>query len=89
MSTQLICHYEVTEFAAWQTAFNADDEARRDAGLSVLQIWRDADSATHAFVLLTVNDRARANAWVKRSDALHTDDGHTVTNASHFFIKTA
>ena len=86
---QMICHFEVTSFAAWQTAFAADDEARRDAGLGVLQIWRDADSTTHAFVLLSVNDRGRAEAWITRSNALHSDDANTVTHASHFFIETA
>lgn len=86
---QLIAQYEVTDFTAWQTAFTADDESRRDAGLSVLQIWRDADSATRTFVLMDVNDRKRADAWVTRSNALGSDDAHTVTTASHFFIKTA
>ena len=86
---QLIAHYEVTSFEAWHTAFNADDEARRDAGLSVLQIWRDADSTTHAFVLLSVNDRAKAEGWITRSNALSSDDNSTVEHASHFFIKTA
>lgn len=86
---QLIAHYTVTDFAQWQSAFAADDEARRDAGLGVLQIWRDADSTTHAFALLTVNDRARAEQWITRSNALHGDDNNTVTHASHFFIETA
>ncbi len=89
MNTQLICHFEVTNFDDWQTAFTADEEARRDAGLSVLQIWRDADSTTHAFALLSVNDRARADEWITRSNALSSDDASTVTHASHFFIKTA
>lgn len=86
---QLICHYEVTSFDDWHTAFTADDEARRDAGLGVLQIWRDADSTTHAFALLSVNDRQKAEQWIKRSDALSSDDAATVAHASHFFIKTA
>lgn len=86
---QLIVHYTVTDLPAWQTAFAADDEARRDAGLGVLQIWRDADSTTHAFALLSVNDRPRADAWITRSNALHSDDANTVTHASHFFIETA
>ena len=86
---QLIVHFEITNFTAWQTAFTADTEARRDAGLSVLQIWRDADSTTHAFALLSVNDRAKAEAWITRSNALHSDDANTVTHASYFFIKTA
>lgn len=86
---QLIAHYEVTDFTAWQTAFTTDDEARRDAGLGVLQIWRDADSDTHAFALLSVNDRPRAEAWITRSNALASDDNSTVKHASHFFIETA
>jgi len=86
---QMICHYEITDFTDWHTAFNADAEARRDAGLTVLQIWRDADSTTHAFALLEVNDRKRAEAWITRSNALHSDDANTVLNASHYFTKTA
>jgi len=86
---QLICHFEVTDFNAWQTAFAADQEARSDAGLSVLQIWRDADSPKRAFVLLTVNDRNRADQWITRSNALSSDDASTVNAASHFFIETA
>lgn len=89
MDTQMICHFEVTSFEAWHTAFKSDDEARRDAGLGVLQIWRDADSTIHAFALLTVNNRAKANAWIIRSNALSSDDASTVLHASHFFIKTA
>ncbi|MEH6646697.1 hypothetical protein [Sulfitobacter sp.] len=89
METQMICHFEVTSFDDWHAAFQADEEARRDAGLSVLQIWRDADSTTHAFALLSVNDRARADAWITRSNALSSDDASTITHASHFFIKTA
>lgn len=86
---QMICHFEVTKFDDWQTTFNAEDEARRDAGLGVLQIWRDADSTTHAFALLSVNDRPRAESWITRSNALSSDDASSVTHASHFFIETA
>lgn len=87
--SQLISHYFVTDFATWKTAFDADDESRRNAGLTVLQIWKDADSTEHAFVLCEVNDRTRAEDWTKRTDALSVDDGGTVTRASHFFIDTA
>ena len=86
---QMICHYTVTGYDAWKQAFDADDESRRDAGLSVLQIWRHADSDTHAFVLMEVNDRARAEAWLHRSAALSGDDNGTVENASPYFIETA
>jgi hypothetical protein len=86
---QLICHHLITDFTAWKAAFDADAEARRDAGLSVLQVWRDKHDGTHAFFLLQVNDRAKAEAWIKRSEALTSDDAGTVTRATAFFIETA
>jgi len=86
---QLICHYFVTDFDDFKAAFDKDNEARRTAGLTVLQLWKDADSDTHAFVLMTVNDRARAQAWIDRSAALVSDDNGTVTRATAFFIETA
>lgn len=86
---QLISHYHVTNYTDWKAAFDADDASRRDAGLTVLQIWKDADSDTHAFTLLDVNDRPRAEGWTKRTDALSSDDAGTVSSASHYFIETA
>ncbi len=86
---QLLCHFDVTDFADWHSAFTADDESRRDAGLGVLQIWRDADSNTQAFALLSVNDRDRAEKWITRSNALGSDDAATVTQTSYHFIATA
>jgi hypothetical protein len=85
---QMIVHQQVTNFADWKAAFDNDDEARRNAGLSVLQVWKDADSDTHAFFLLNVNDRAKAQAWIDRSDALASDDGGTVTSSSAYFLDT-
>ncbi len=86
---QMIVHQNVTNFADWKTAFDADAEARRNAGLTVLQIWRDADSDTHAFILMKVNDQQRAKGWVDRSNALNSDDNGTVTSSSAYFIETA
>ena len=86
---QMICHFDVTDFAAWKEAFDADAEARRTAGLSVLQIWKHADSSSKASVLLDVNDRKKADDWLKRSDALSSDDKGTVINATAVFVKSA
>ncbi|UWR32756.1 hypothetical protein K3759_12480 [Sulfitobacter sp. W027] len=86
---QMICHFDVTDFASWKQAFDADAEARRDAGLSVLQIWQHADSSSKASVLLNVNDRKRADDWLSRSNALSSDDKGTVTSSTAYFVKPA
>lgn len=85
---QMIVHQEVTNFADWKAAFDHDTEARSTAGLTVLQVWKDASSNTHAFVLLKVNDRKRAEDWLKRINALDSDDGGTVTSSSAYFLET-
>jgi hypothetical protein len=86
---QLISHYFVSNFNDWKAAFDADVEARRNAGLTTLQIWQDADSEIHAFVLQSLTDRARTESWIERSVALASDDAKTVSRETHFFIETA
>lgn len=86
---QMIVHQTVNNFPDWKAAFDADAEARRDAGLTVLQIWKHADNDTDAFFLLEVNSRSRAEAWIKRIDALTGDDNGTVKTSSTHFIQTA
>lgn len=85
---QLIIHQKITDYAKWRTAFDADHESRTQAGLSTLQIWMDDDSTEHVFFLLEVNDKSKAQAWITRSDALHSDDGNTVLNSSAYFVNT-
>ncbi len=67
----LLLHITTADFPAWKTAFDADAEAHRLAGLTVMQVWRDADT-TDAHVLMQVNDRAKAEAWVKTETRLGT-----------------
>ena len=86
---QMICHLEVTDFTAWKNAFDADAESRRNAGLTVMQVWKHTDSNTKATVLLDVNDRKKADEWLSRSNALSSDDQGTVTSTSAYFVKNA
>ncbi len=85
---QLIIHQKVTNFTDWHTAFDNDAESRRNAGLTVLQVWKEQDSDTQAFVLLEVKDRAKAESWLSRSNALSTDDKGTVQTTSAYFLET-
>lgn len=66
---QLICRYDTPDYAAWKSAFDADTEDRMHAGLTTLQVWRDADGPA-ALVLFEVNDRARAEAHLGKEAAL-------------------
>ncbi|GLS88106.1 hypothetical protein GCM10010873_30800 [Cypionkella aquatica] len=79
---QMIYQIDTSDYATWKSGFDADSENRGAAGLSVLQIWRDADSASKIAVLFEVNDRKRAQDWVK------TEAGFGRSGTAQF-LKTA
>ena len=68
---QLICTIDTGGFDAWKTGFDDRAEARDQAGLTMLQMWRDADTGARVVILFEVSDRARAEGWMKTEGALH------------------
>ena len=66
----LLADYTPSDFAAWKRDFDAEAEDRMNAGLTLLQMWRDADAGTKALCLFEVNDRGRAEAWLHKESAL-------------------
>jgi len=64
----LLAHITPPDRAAWRKGFDADAENRRNAGLTLLQLWNDADG-TGVTALFEVNDRGKAQAWVDRESA--------------------
>jgi hypothetical protein len=49
--------------------WNASAEDRSQAGLTQLQLWRDADGGA-MIALFEVNDRDKAEAWLKKERGL-------------------
>ncbi|MFZ3583544.1 hypothetical protein ACOI1H_15415 [Loktanella sp. DJP18] len=79
---QLLTQTSTDDFAGFKSAFDADAEKRMNAGLTLMQMWRDADDGAEVLCLFEANDRAKAQAWL---DA-EAQTGHAVTGR---FLKTA
>ena len=77
----LLTHHSPASYDDWKAAFDGDAEARMQAGLTLLQLWRDVDG-TGVTALFEANDRKKAQAWV---DAESTTDGP----AEARFMRTA
>ena len=58
---QLLVHHQIEDYDAWREAFDDDSEDRTQAGLSLMQIWRE-DGAAAVWLLYEVHDRDRARA---------------------------
>lgn len=67
---QLLIDYTASDYAAWQSDFDAEAENRANAGMTLLQMWRGADDASAITCLFEVNDRDRASAWLDKTAAL-------------------
>ena len=63
---QLLTQTTVSDVAAFKSAFDADMEHRMNAGLTLMQMWHDADDANTVLCLFEVNDRDRAGVWLDR-----------------------
>jgi hypothetical protein len=63
---QLLCQLDTPDYPAWRRDFDSEATERMEAGLTLLQIWRDADSRSRVFLLFQVNDRARAQGWLRK-----------------------
>ena len=77
----LLVDYKTSDVAAFRSDFDADSEKRMQAGLTLLQMWQEADSAGTVVCLFDVNDRAKAETWL-------TTETRTGAQASGRFLKT-
>ncbi len=59
----LLTHHTPAAYDAWKADFDAHAETRSNAGLTLLQLWRDADGGG-VTALFEVNDRGRAQTWL-------------------------
>ena len=67
----LLARFSPPSYTAWKADFDAHGEDRDKSGLTLLQLWRSADSPNHALALFEVHDRAAAQGWIDRQQALH------------------
>ena len=60
----LLVHFTPADYATWKADFDRDMESRMNAGLTLMQLWRDADG-TGVTALFEANDRNKAEAWLE------------------------
>ncbi|MBP0481481.1 hypothetical protein [Sagittula salina] len=63
MTTQLLLKFDAFD----QAAFDADAEARGQAGLTLLQLWSEGAAR---WALFSVNDREKAQGWLSKETGL-------------------
>lgn len=80
--TQLIAHYRIADFARFRTLFDADAEDRANAGLGLLQLWRESEA--DAWALFEIADAARARDWLGGAAGVFHSQAGVLATEFHF-----
>ncbi|MDO5621512.1 MAG: hypothetical protein Q4G24_08595 [Paracoccus sp. (in: a-proteobacteria)] len=83
---QLLMNYQIADYAGFKAAFDADAEDRGNAGLSLLQLWRENDRS--AWALFSVSDAKRANDYLNGPAGVFNAQAG-VRSATLHFVETA
>jgi len=63
---QLLCQIDTPDAPGWKADFDSEASERMEAGLTLLQMWRDADSRSRLLMLFEANSRPRAETWLAK-----------------------
>ena len=85
---QLLAHLKVADYDAWRRTFDDDAETRGNAGMTLLQLWRQADDENRVWMLYEISERVMADEYLKGLGQLHAEQGGA-SEGGHYFLETA
>ena len=85
---QLLAHLKLRDYDGWRRVFDDDAETRGNAGLTLLQLWRQTDDPNRVWMLYEVSERGMAEEYLEGLGQLHAEQGGG-TEAGHHFLRTA
>ncbi len=85
--TQMLVRNRVVDFDAWKAVFDAQSDAGRAAGLSLVNMWRATDDSNNVFFLLDVEDIDRANAYINSPEAEKTGETSGVIDGEFHYVE--
>ena len=83
---QMIANYKVKDYSTFKTAFDNDAEDRSNAGLSLLQLWREDNG--NAWALYQVNNAKSARDYLEGAAGVFNSQAG-VTEADFHMVETA
>lgn len=77
----------VEDYHRWRTVFDEQTDAAQAAGLAVERIYQDADRPNTVYVVFTVADRDKADAFVNDPASADVGERAGVTDGELTYIK--
>ena len=85
---QLLVRNEVKDFDHWKSVFDANLEPPRLAGLTLSHMWRAVDNPNEVFFVFEVEDREKAEAFMRAPESAATGvEAGVIEGEAHFVTR--
>ena len=85
---QLLVRNKVKDFDHWKSVFDANLEPPGAAGLTLSHVWRSIDDPNEVLFLLEVEDRGRAEAFMRAPESAATGvEAGVIEGEVHFVTR--
>lgn len=85
----MMCRTRVADYATWKAVFDSHQEAHREAGLELADLWRCTDEPNNVFFLFEVADRGKADAFIHSPDSARAKNESGAIDGEYHFVERA
>lgn len=85
----MLCRNRVADFEKWKSVFDSNAPAARDAGLRLMNLWRDVEEPNNVFFLFEVKDTDKARAFITDPAAAESGKKSGVLDGECHFLESS
>ncbi len=85
----MLCRNRVADFEKWKREFDSNAPAGHEAGLTLLNLWRDVEEPNNVFFLLEVKDIDKARAFITNPAAAELGKKSGVLDGECHFLESS
>ena len=85
----MLCRNRVADFARWKAVFASHQAAHQEAGLRLVQIWRDVEDGNNIFFLFEVASMEKAREFIGDPEAAKAGVASGVIDGEYHFVEGA
>jgi hypothetical protein len=87
--TYMLCRNRVADFPRWKAVFASHQAAHLDAGLRLVNLWREMEEPENVFFLFEVASLDQARSFIGNPEAAKAAEASGVIDGEYHFVEDA
>jgi hypothetical protein len=83
----MLCRNRVADFSRWKTVFASHEAAHLDAGLRLVNLWRDVEERCNIFFVFEVASIEKARKFIDNPEAARAGEASGVIDGEYHFVE--